>query len=630
MKTSTYRRFGFLSAAMAVALLHSAGVAAAPSQRAIEVLGSRDMAPGAELPARAKGGSGVRGVLASSVFDAPELALTLADGRTITARLQRVARDAARGTQSWVGTFEDSPGSVLVLSRAKGVVTGFANYQDQTLEILPSKGGKHVLFAVDGSRIPQGDGVENSTETWADTATSTSDYGLGQATTTASTAVVQDLLVLYTAKAASVHGQANLESMIQSSVQAANQAYLNSKADIALNLVGLQQAAVTESSTMPNTLDAFRQNSTVRALRDKLAADMVVLVSENTDFCGYAGLWVTITATGSNTDAYAVVYPGCLSNQTLAHEVGHLQGLGHDRENEGGTPAYPYAFGYRVCVTGGFRDIMAYPCDGTNVTRSLNFSNPYVNVNGYATGIAYETNPSKSAEAARALNNSATKVAAYRVASTSTATSPVAPSGLSVQSAAYNRVTIGWVDNATNESGFKVERSHDGVTFTEVATLGADVRSFADANVTARTAYFYRVRAFNSAGTSGFSNVVSVTTPDTPPPPPPAPTGVAAVDGGNGVATVNWTVSSTAAASYEVRRQTWNAKKRVWSTAVIAATVPASMLSIADSTGAGTFRYTVRAVNAGGASAEAGPASVTVTNVTTSTKKTAPGRGKGG
>ena len=626
MNISTVRRCTYVSTVVAAALMGATALAA-PSSRAVDVLNRRGAAANLELPAHARANSGVRGVLNPSVLDAPEVTLTLADGRSITATLQRVARDGARGTQSWIGTFNDSPGSSLVLSRVKGVVTGYANYKDQVLEILPGTAGQHVLFAVDNQRIPAGDGVEKSTSGSADILASDGDYGAGTYATTATGAIVQDVLILYTANAAGAYGQATLESMIQSAVESAHQAYQNSKVNVALQVVGLQQAPLSEGSGMVETLLALRDNSTVRALRDKLAADMVVLVSQDSNYCGYAGYWVTNTSTGPDTDAYAVVYTKCLSNHTLAHEIGHLQGLGHNRENEGGTPSYPYAYGYRVCATDGFRDVMSYSCS-TSVPRVLQFSNPYVYYNGYATGIAYEADPAKAAEAARALNNNASKVAAFRGSSTPTATVPAAPSSLAIQSAAYNKIVVGWADNSSNENGFRVERSSDGVSYSEVATLGADVRSFSDSNVSARTAYYYRVRAYNSSGTSAYSNTTSVTTPDVPPPPPTAPSSVVAGNNGDGTALVSWTTGTTTATSFDVRREKWDSRKGVWSGATTAASVPANVLSIVDSTGAGTYRYSVRASNASGASGYAGPANVTVTSSSSTAKKVPPGKGR--
>jgi hypothetical protein len=601
-----------LAAVTTVAVLHSAGAVAAP-KAGVPVFKDRAAANVAQLPAQAKAQTGVVGTLNSSAINAAAIDLTLADGQVVTARLQRVVRDDNKGVQSWIGTFDDAPGSSLVLSKAKGVVTGFANYKDQILEIMPAKGGKHVLYAVDSKLLPKSDdGMQKSVSGGGAELTTTTTYGLGETTLTAGTAVVQDLLVVYTAASAAAYSQATLESMIRSAVQSANQAYQNSSVNITLNLVGLQQVALTESGTgMQATLTSLKQNSTVRSLRDKLAADMVVLVSQDKDWCGYANLMISTYNGVTTTDAYAVTYSSCLSNQTLAHEVGHLQQLDHNRENSTGTSAaFPYSYGYRQCVTGGFRDIMSYSCSGA--TQLLQFSTPKLSYNGVATGIAYETDPTRAADAARSLNDTATKVAAYKVAATTTATAPAAPSSLATRSLAYNSVAIGWSDNSSNESGFTVQRSSDGVNFTEIASLGAGAVSFSDATVSARTAYYYRVRAFNSIGGSAYSNVLSVTTPDLPPPPPAAPASVAAANKADGSALVSWQDASTNESSFEVRRETWNAKRSIWGSLMVVGTVPANMTNIVDLSGNGTYRYSVRAVNTGGASGLVGPVPVTV------------------
>jgi hypothetical protein len=621
-------RLAYLSAAAIAALSCSAGALAAPSQKALEVLGARQPpAANVQLPPQAKANSAVFGQFNEAALDASKLELTLADGTKITARLQRVARDDRKGVQSWVGTFDDSPGSVLVLSRAKGVVTGVVNYKEQVLEIVPAAGGKHLLFAVDATKVPKSDHVK-IVPTAGDAATDQGYGQLGAITTNAlpASGVVQDLLVVYTAASAARYGQAGLESMIQNAVQAANQAYLNSQIGITLNVVGMAQTTVTEGSSMDAALNGVIANSAVASLRNQLGADIVMAISENGDYCGTANL-MTSNSTSFAPNAYGIVYSSCLSNQSLAHEIGHIQGLMHDRANSGYGGVYPYSYGFARCTSDGtgFRDIMSYPCSGA--PRVLVFSNPYVNWNGYPTGIAYESNPGSSAENARSLINTATTVAAFRTSSSAgtTPTAPAAPSSMAVRSNAYNGVSLGWVDNSTNESGFKLERSGDGVNFSEIATLGTDATSFADGSVAARSTYYYRVRAFNSVGGSGFSNTVGVTTPDVPPPPPVAPSSVSARDNGDGSASASWAASTGTVTSYEVRREKWDSRRATWGSSTIAATVPASVLTIADQAGTGTYRYFVVAANAGGRSAAAGPASVTVTGATSTTIK---GRGR--
>ncbi|MCU0980052.1 MAG: M12 family metallo-peptidase [Pirellulaceae bacterium] len=588
-------------------------------KKGFDAMKNRRPAEASELPKHAKAQSGVVGDVDPGVMSASEVSLTLADGTVLTARLQRVASNSKFNSQTWIGTIDGAEGSVLALTKARGVVTGFANYQSQILEIQPTAGGKHVLFGIDESSLPKGELVHGP-KIPADTSGTTS-VG-ASSTAAASSVVVQDVLVLYTAATASRHGQASIESQIQSAVQAANQAYQNSAVGITLNLVGMQQSTVVEQSDMQVTLSVLQSDAGVTRLRDQVAADMVMLISENSNYCGQANL-MTANSVSFAPYAFGVVYSSCLSNQSLAHEFGHQQGLMHDRASSSGwTGVYPYSYGYARCTSDStaFRDVMSYPCG--SAPRVLLFSNPDVTWNGYAAGISYEMDPANSAEAARSLNSTAATVAAFRGSSSlSPSATPTAPSGLAVQSAAYNKVTLGWTDNSTNESGFKLERSTNGVDFAEIATLAADTRSYTDATVVAKTTYYFRVRAYNGSGTSSYSATINVTTPDQPLPPPSAPSGVAAVDGKDGTALVSWGAGGSSATSYEVRREKWDTRKLAWSSAMVAATVPASALSLVDSTGAGQFRYSVRALNSSGASGYAGPVEVIVTTPTTTAAK---------
>jgi hypothetical protein len=90
---------------------------------------------------------------------------------------------------------------------------------------------------------------------------------------------------------------------------------------------------------------------------------------------------------------------------------------------------------------------------------------------------------------------------------------PAAPSNLAAAAASSAQVNVTWADNSTNETGFKVERSTDGVNFTQVAAVGANVTTYAAAGLSPSTAYTFRVRAYNAGGDSAYSNVASVTTP---------------------------------------------------------------------------------------------------------------------
>lgn len=91
-------------------------------------------------------------------------------------------------------------------------------------------------------------------------------------------------------------------------------------------------------------------------------------------------------------------------------------------------------------------------------------------------------------------------------------TPPAAPSNLSASSASRTQINLSWSDNASNETGFKIERSTDGVNFGQIATVGANVTSYANAGLRRNRTYWYRVRANNAAGDSAYSNTAQART----------------------------------------------------------------------------------------------------------------------
>jgi hypothetical protein len=88
----------------------------------------------------------------------------------------------------------------------------------------------------------------------------------------------------------------------------------------------------------------------------------------------------------------------------------------------------------------------------------------------------------------------------------------VSPSGLSAAALSAARIDLTWADNSNNEGGFGIHRSTDGVNFTLVATVPANTTRFSNTGLSARTRYYYQVRAYNAAGRSGFSNVATALT----------------------------------------------------------------------------------------------------------------------
>jgi transcriptional regulator CtsR len=93
---------------------------------------------------------------------------------------------------------------------------------------------------------------------------------------------------------------------------------------------------------------------------------------------------------------------------------------------------------------------------------------------------------------------------------------PADPSGLSATAVSSNLINLAWVDNAINETGYKIERK-DGAsgTYAQIATVAATTTTsytYRDTPLSASTVYYYRVRATNSIGDSGYSNETNATT----------------------------------------------------------------------------------------------------------------------
>src|SRR5207247_2986698 len=76
-------------------------------------------------------------------------------------------------------------------------------------------------------------------------------------------------------------------------------------------------------------------------------------------------------------------------------------------------------------------------------------------------------------------------------------------------------IDLRWQDNDPNANGYRIDRSLDGVSFTNFDFLSSATANFyANVNLSRSTRYYYRVRAFNSVCglSSNWSNVANATT----------------------------------------------------------------------------------------------------------------------
>jgi hypothetical protein len=94
-----------------------------------------------------------------------------------------------------------------------------------------------------------------------------------------------------------------------------------------------------------------------------------------------------------------------------------------------------------------------------------------------------------------------------------TATIPLAPSNLVATAMTSTKIALSWADNSSDESGFYVYRSTDGITWNLVSTLAANTTTWTSTGLAKGARYYYKVTAFNAAGESAATNISSATTP---------------------------------------------------------------------------------------------------------------------
>jgi hypothetical protein len=75
-------------------------------------------------------------------------------------------------------------------------------------------------------------------------------------------------------------------------------------------------------------------------------------------------------------------------------------------------------------------------------------------------------------------------------------------------SASLFALTLYWTGNSANADGIYIQRADSSSgPWAQLATVAANATNFNDTTVTCGVGYYYRARAYNSAGVSGYSNV---------------------------------------------------------------------------------------------------------------------------
>jgi hypothetical protein len=191
---------------------------------------------------------------------------------------------------------------------------------------------------------------------------------------------------------------------------------------------------------------------------------------------------------------------------------------------------------------------------------------------------------------------------------------PTAPTNLAATLLAGPRASLTWVDNATNETGFSVERctvippAIDCTNFVRIASPGSRKNTgavtYVDATVAYGNTYLFRVAALNGAGLSAYSPVppaiVSLTVPALPPAPTSFSIATVKANGNNYTATLNW-AAATDPTSFTIQRATNLSFTTGLATATAAGNLRTLQQTVTRNT---TYYYRIRANNSiGGFSA---------------------------
>jgi fibronectin type 3 domain-containing protein len=201
----------------------------------------------------------------------------------------------------------------------------------------------------------------------------------------------------------------------------------------------------------------------------------------------------------------------------------------------------------------------------------------------------------------RAVNSAGASTSTNQAVAKTLATPPPAPTNLTAVGGGFSRIDLAWTASARAD-GYHVFQSTDGVQFAQVTT--SFTNSAMIFGLEPGVTYFFKVRAFNSGGISGFSNVASSTTQLAA---PTAPSGLTAIATSSSSIRLAWSDRSSNEDRFEVE-ESRNGK----SFRRVASVNPNTTSLTRFGLRAGrTYSYRVRACNSAGCSAYTNVASAT-------------------
>ena len=89
---------------------------------------------------------------------------------------------------------------------------------------------------------------------------------------------------------------------------------------------------------------------------------------------------------------------------------------------------------------------------------------------------------------------------------------PDPPENLMLSNITTTSIDLSWQDESDNEAGFQIERSEDDIDYSVIHVTDPEIFSYSNTGLEDNTQYFYRVRAYNAAGFSAYTDVAGAIT----------------------------------------------------------------------------------------------------------------------
>jgi len=348
-----------------------------------------------------------------------EVRLPFGEGRFITLR-RKGSTLREDGSISWHGEVEETGERALLMVWDKAVLTGYFAYKGTVFAVENLGGGVHAFAELNrGQQLPDHPDPVARPDAIATTArpaatkpqSAPTEPNVPAFTDTDRRAleaknITIDVMILYTQNVAKRYIR-EPSDLLALAVDEANQSFRDSGlGNIRLRLVHTEAvdydtAGDDQFTHLYAMVDGVGPFKGVRKLRDEKHADIVGLIIDNPKGCG-----LSTRVRPDSDEAFFVVHHACATTtMSVAHEIGHILGIRHDRFVDQSNTPFAYGHGY---VNGTkWRDIMSYNEGCGGCPRIPYFSNPRVMYKGEPTG-------TNAADSARVILELAERVSKFR------------------------------------------------------------------------------------------------------------------------------------------------------------------------------------------------------------------------